>query len=57
MPTRCTRVTRDPRDINRIYVTVVGHRGSARLVRRDWQLAVADARWYAALLDAPRKVI
>jgi hypothetical protein len=58
MPTQYrTTVTRDPRDFNRIIVTVIGRQGRAVVIARHWDVGVGLARKYARILDAPRAVI
>lgn len=41
----------------KFVVEVVGFTGSGRFIRRTWEDARACARKYAAMFDAPRKVI
>jgi hypothetical protein len=52
-----TSITRDPRNLNKCIVTVVGKKGHGTFYCRNWQNAVMVARHYAAMFDAPCKVI
>ena len=53
-----TSVRAESRGMSNVFrVEVIGRRGSFTGIRRTWSEAVATARHYAALFDAPRSVI